>query len=478
MFRISLLAATFCLAAASAQSAPDRVQVLAGMDRQAAHFGEVSRQIWEFAEVGYKEVKSASLLKQELREAGFTIEENIGGIPTAFSAIWGQGKPVIGILGEYDALPELSQDATPVRRALAAGQPGHGCGHNLLGTASAFAAVAVKNYLAQHRRPGTIVFYGTPAEEGGAGKVFMARAGAFSRADVILTWHPGTANRVNAGGSLANINGKFRFHGTPSHAAAAPQQGRSALDGLLLMAHCVEMLREHVPQETRIHYVITNGGGAPNVVPPFAEGFFYARQYNMTVLDDVWERIGNCGQAGALGTGTKLETQVSAAVYSVLPNSVLAGLLDKNLQALGGISYSSEERAFAEQLRTSFNTQEPIESAEKVLPISMQPGSASTDVGDVSWLVPTAQFTTATAVPGTPGHSWQNVACANSTIGRKGMVLAAKTLALTALDLYDSPARIEAARKAFDEARAGKEYRSRIPADAKPPLDYRDRKPE
>jgi aminobenzoyl-glutamate utilization protein B len=477
MVAAALLCAAASIPAQTGQSR-DVSEVLQAMDRQSGHFGDLSLRIWQFAEVGYKEVKSSALLKQELRQAGFGIEENIAGIPTAFSATWGEGKPVIGILGEYDALPGLSQDAVPVEKAIVAGEPGHGCGHNLLGTGSAFAAIAVKNYLAAHKIPGTIVFYGAPAEEGGGGKVYMARAGAFNRCDVILTWHPGTANRVSGGSSLANINGKFRFYGQPSHAAAAPERGRSALDGLLLMSQCVEMLREHVPQETRIHYIITNGGGAPNVVPPFAEGFFYARQPSMPILDDVWERMGKCAQAGALGTGTRTETQVVASVYNLLPNHALAAALDQNLRALGGISLTPEERTFAGTLRESFTTTEALETVERVLPPSDETMSGSTDVADVSWTVPVAQITTATAVPGTPGHSWQNAACAGSSIGRKGMVLAAKTLALTAIDLYGAPKTIEAARAEFNQARAGKEYRSRIPADNKPPLDYRDRKQE
>ena len=290
------------------------------MDAQAQHFNGVSRQIWEFAEVGYKEVKSCALLQQEMKAQGFTLETNIAEIPTAFLATWGSGKPVIGIMGEYDALPGLSQDTVPEKKPLVVNGTGHGCGHNLLGTASAFAAVAVKNYLAEHKMPGTVVFYAAPAEEGGGGKVFMARAGAFNRCDAILSWHPGTINQVFNGSSLANINAKFKFYGTASHAAAAPEAGRSALDGALLLFNCVEFLREHVPQETRIHYVVTNGGGAANVVPPYAEALMYARSPSMTVLDDVWERIGNCAKAGALGTGTREETEIIAAVYNLLPN--------------------------------------------------------------------------------------------------------------------------------------------------------------
>ena len=232
---------------------------------RAAQFGEISRQIWEFAEVGYKEVKSSELLKTELRKAGFQTQENIGGIPTAFVATWGQGKPVIGILGEYDALPGLSQESVPERKPRAAGAPGHGCGHNLLGTAAAFAAITVKDHLASQKVAGTIRFYGTPAEEGGAGKVYMLRAGAFRDTDVVITWHPGNQNSAGRSSSLANISAKFRFYGQPAHAAASPERGRSALDAVMLMNHAAEMLREHIPSSTRIHYIITNGGAAPKI---------------------------------------------------------------------------------------------------------------------------------------------------------------------------------------------------------------------
>ena len=458
----------------SAQVSSSHADVLWNMDQQAARFGSISQQIWDLAEVGYQEVRSANILKAELRKGGFAIDDHVGGIPTAFVASWGQGKPVIGILGEYDALPGLSQKASPVREEVGPGLAGHGCGHNLLGTGSAFAAIAVKQFLEQHKLSGTIVFYGAPAEEGGGGKVFMARAGVFQRCDAILSWHPDASNHVVNGISLANINAKFQFYGKPSHAAMSPEQGRSALDGVLLMSNCVELMREHVPQDTRMHYVITNGGGAPNVVPGFAELFLYARQANMTVLDDVWSRIGNCAQAGALGTGTIMEQHINASVYSLLPNAPLATLLDRNLHEIGGYRLTAEERAFAEQLRASFSGAEAVDGAEKILPMTAELISGSTDVGDVSWIVPTAQVYTATAIPGTPGHSWQNVACAGTSIGRKGMLLAAKTIALTAIDLMESPAQLEAVRDEFHRVHAGKEYRSRIPDSTLPPLTYRN----
>jgi len=455
----------------------DRQRMIEEMNARAAHFGEISRQIWEFAELGYKEQRSATLLRNELQKAGFRIQDNIGGMPTAFTAEWGSGKPVIGILGEYDALPGLSQENLPERRPLVNGGSGHGCGHNLFGTASAFAAIAVKQWMEEKKIPGTLRFYGSPAEEGGGGKIYMIRAGVFGDVDAVLDWHPGTANSTGLGSSLANISGKFRFHGKASHAAANPQLGRSALDALLLMSHGVELLREHVPTTTRIHYVITKGGAAPNVVPDFTEGYFYARSPSMPVLDNVWERIVKCAQAGALATETRLEVELVNSVYNKLPNEPISRVFYKHMQSLGGVQYTEEERRFAETLRKSFTPDDgaALGSEAQVLPFEAERASpGSTDVSDVSWVVPTASFRTATFVPGAPGHSWQNVACAGSSIGRKGMVLAAKVLALSAADIFTTPNTLVEARKDFDKRRAGHEYRSRVPADQKPPLRYRD----
>lgn len=479
LFCLCLAASVFSLPAATAtHSFDEREDILKKMDGRADYFGEMSRRIWEFAEVGYKETNSSSLLKAELRAAGFQIQENIAEIPTAFVATYGQGKPVIGILGEYDALPGLSQVAfIAEKRARVAGGPGHGCGHNLFGTASAFAAITLKEYLAEKKISGTIKFYGTPAEEGGSGKVFMARAGVFNDLDVALAWHPGDANSASLKSSLANLTAKFRFYGAASHAAAAPDRGRSSLDAVMLMAHAVDMMREHVPQTTRLHYIITKGGEAPNVVPDFAEIYMYARHPSMPVLDGIWSRVVKCAEAGALATETKMEMELVGSVYNELPNEPLAKLIDKNLRQVGGVKYSPEETSFAEKLRTTFSLEGALAlgSQEQVQEMEGGVSSGSTDVSDVSWIVPTSEFRTATYVPGTPGHSWQAVACTGSNIGRKGLTVAAKTLTLTALDLLKDPKLLEAAKADFNKRRAGYEYRSRIPANQKPALNYRDK---
>ena len=466
------------LFAAMAVSADDKSALLQTMDARAAHYGDVSRKIWEFAELGFKETQSAALLKSELRAAGFSIAENLAGMPTAFTATWGQGKPVIGIMGEYDALPGLSQDTTPERKPLVSGGPGHGCGHNLLGTASLFAAVTIKEWLAANKIAGTIRFYGTPAEEGGDGKLYMIRAGLFQDVDTVLSWHPADQNGASLKSSLAMISAKFRYYGKAAHAAAAPEAGRSALDGLMITANALEFLREHVPDSTRIHYIVTNGGSAPNIVPDYSELFLYARHPSMPTLDGIWERVIKCAQAGALASETRMEMELINSSYNTLPNDALAALVDKNMRLVGGVTYTREEQAFADTIRKTLpDRTRPMGSQETIEPPTEGKGEASTDAGDVSWTVPMAEMVAATFVPGVPAHSWQSAACAGMSIGRKGMLVAAKSLVLTAVDLFTEPKQVAAAKASFEKRRAGFEYRSRIPADQKPPLNYRDNKP-
>ncbi|MBI1792544.1 MAG: amidohydrolase [Acidobacteria bacterium] len=450
--------------------------LLERMDGQAPRYAKLSRQIWELAELGFQETRSAALLQEELRRAGFQVENNVGGMPTAFTATWGTGKPVIALLGEYDALPGLSQEDVPVKKPRAAGGPGHGCGHNLLGVGALFAAIAAKEHLAEKKLPGVIRYYGTPAEEGGGGKILMARAGAFRDVDAVLTWHPGNANAASPRSSTAIIDARFRFLGKAAHAAAAQERGRSALDAALLMAHAVDMLREHVPQETRMHYIISRGGMAPNIVPDLAEVDLYARHPEMGTLDGIWERVLKCAQAGALATETRLETELVSNYGNILVNDALVSLLDRNLRRAGGQHYTAAERQFADQIRASLEGPlPPLGTEEKILSEPEGADSASTDVGDISWMLPTGGFRAATYAPGVPGHSWQAAACAGTSIGQKGMLTAAKTLALSAIELFTDSGQLEAARASFQKRRAGREYRSRIPADAKPRLDYRDR---
>lgn len=457
-----------------AQRAEDTA-VLASLDARAAQYRDVAMKIWSFAEVGYQEEQSSALLQAQLKAAGFDVKAGVAEIPTAFTATWGSGKPVIGIIGEFDALPGLSQAASPDRKPIVENGAGHGCGHHLFGTASTAAAIAVKEWLVSSKRGGTLRFYGTPAEEGGSGKVYMLRAGLFDDVDAVVGWHPGDRNASSSASSLANVTGKFRFRGVSAHASAAPDRGRSALDGVEAMNAMVNLMREHIPSDTRIHYVITNGGRAPNVVPDFAEVYYYARHNDMRVLNDIWERIVNASKGAALGTGTTVDLDLTGAVWNVLPNDHLVALMQKNLTRVGGYEYTPDERAFAEVLRKSLDgTLPPIDSANTVFtPEGGVVGGASTDLGDVSWRVPTVQLTAATWVPGTPAHSWQAVAAGGMSIGAKGMMVAAKSMTLTAMDLFTEPSHIASARAEFDKRRGPDfKYVTRL-ADRKPALDYR-----
>ncbi len=482
MGRYATTALTLVLSAAalSAQRPPladDRAAMLRNLDARRDTYAGVAKEIWGFAEVGYQEQKSSALLQQQLRAAGFQVKAGVADIPTAFVATFGSGQPIIGIVGEFDALPGLSQEAqTAARHAIEDNAPGHGCGHNLLGTGALAAAISVKDWLVASRHAGTIRYYGTPAEEGGSGKVYMVRDGLFKDVDVVVSWHPGDRNEASPTSSTANVTGKFRFRGVAAHAAAAPERGRSALDAVEAMDYMVNMMREHVPQETRIHYIITRGGAAPNVVPDFAEAYYYARHPNMPILDGIWERMLNAARGAALGTGTTMELEVTGAVYNTLPNEYLSGVMHANLERVGGFAYTPEEIRFAEDLRKTL-TDPPdvaIGSQETVRPIRTGAvNSSSTDLADVSWNVPTVSMTGATFVPGVPSHSWQATACAGGTIGVKGMMVAAKTMALTTVDLFTDPTHIQKARAEFDVKRGPNfVYKTRL-ADRKPAFDYR-----
>lgn len=468
MTRTLLLAASAALL-----SAADSDSVLARVAAHADRFGQVSRQIWEAPELGFHENKSSALLQSELRANGFQVFTNVANMPTGFTATFGSGKPVIVLMGEFDALPGLSQKDVPSLSPVQPGAPGQGCGHNLLGSASALAAVAIKEEMQAKGLKGTIRYYGTPAEEGGGGKIYMLHAGLFKDVDAVLAWHPGDANRVNMSSLLANNGGRFKFYGVASHAAAAPDRGRSALDGVMIFLNAVEYLREHVPQETRIHYVITNGGSAANVVPAFAEANLIARNPDAQVLDGIWQRIMDCARAGALASGTRMEFEQGTNYSNVLPNDALTEVLGRAMQKAGGYEYTPDEKTFATELQKTLAGSIRSPGPEKVhTDMSESVGSASSDAGDVSWVVPTAQFTAATFVPGVSAHTWQAAACAGTSIGRKGMVVAARTLAVAGVELFENPSEIKAAHDAFGKRLDGRKWSTRIAPDAKPPLDY------
>ena len=438
-------------------------------------FESAAMKIWDWAEVGYQEYKSSELLKNELQSNGFSIQSGVAEIPTAFIAEYSNGGPVIGILGEYDALPGLMQTSSPFKEIKDDVDAGHACGHHLFGAASAWAAVAIKEWLVRTKTKGTIRFYGTPAEEGGSGKVYMVRAGLFDDVDAILHWHPSSSNAANAESSNSNKSAKFEFQGISAHAAGSPHKGRSALDGVEAMNMMVNMMREHIPQESRIHYVITKGGLAPNVIPDLAEVYYYVRNPRREKVQEIFNWVVKAAEGAAMGTETSMTYEVMHGNYSKLPNNTLQKVMHKNLLARGGIKYSKQENEYAKVIyETMVSPGSKIGDQEKITPFKSSHTYGSTDVGDVSWVVPQAGLRTATWVPGTAGHSWQGVAAGGTSIGLKGTKLAAQVLADTAQDLFKNPEIIKSANEEYLE-RVGSDFEYYpLLGDRKPPLDYRN----
>lgn len=467
-----LLAAvlSFCM---SSSFADDTNELLRYVDQHGEKFDSIAMELWDYAELGYLESRSSSRLQQVLVEDGFEVQAGVAGIPTAFVASYGEGEPVIGILAEFDALPGISQAAVSGRQQLEDKESGHACGHHLFGAGSTAAAMSIRHWMENNNVKGTIRLYGTPAEEGGSGKVYLVRAGLFEDVDTVLHWHPSDRNSANAETSLANKSARFKFRGISSHAAAAPERGRSALDGVEAMNYMVNMMREHVPQETRIHYVITRGGEAPNVVPDFAEVYYYVRHPHAGKLLQLWDRVIDISTAAALGTGTDVEVEVMHGNHSLLPNETLSRRMHANLTRVGGVSYNAEEKAFAEEISSSLGVGNFVGMEKEILRFELRQGMGSTDVGDVSWVVPTVGLRTSTWVPGTAPHSWQAIAAGGTSIGTKGMRVAAKALSLTARDLFLDPKLIEAGRREFDLRRGENFQYKALLGDREPPLAYR-----
>lgn len=464
--------------------------ILKLVDDNAQDLIRIADAIWDYSELGFRETQSAKIQADYLEEQGFTVTRGAGGIPTAFVAQWGEGRPYIGFLGEYDALAGVSQEVSPERKPRVAGGPGHGCGHNLLGTAAMGAALALKQALNEMKLPGTVRYYGCPAEELLAGKVYMAREGLFDDLDVAITWHPGSMNTVRLSSGTALNSAKFQFFGKTAHAAGDPHNGRSALDAVELMNVGANYLREHVIKDATIHYVITSGGDQPNVVPAFAEVWYFVRAPRRDQVEHIYERLVNVAKGAALMTETTFEIDFLTGCYNVLLNEVLADVMWDCLQKVGPPAFDDKDIEFGKKLAGTFDKaqmenmykslhfQEFPELRQQVIHTSLLPprgknssGGGSTDVGDVSWIVPTVQMSAATVPIGCPGHSWQYCASAGSSIGHKGMIMAAKTMALCGLELVENPGLIEKAWEEFREKTKDSPYKCPFPKDKEFPFD-------
>jgi aminobenzoyl-glutamate utilization protein B len=454
-------------------------------------FISLANAIWEKPELAMQEFFASKLQADYLAEKGFTISFGTGGLNTAFTAEWGNGAPVLGFLGEYDALSNLSQSRSPFPDPLHPGQPGHGCGHNLLGVGGLAAALAVKEWLQASGTPGTVRYYGCPAEESGDGKVFMARTGAFDDLDAAFNYHPGSMNTASKGSSVGVKDVIFRFHGRTAHAGGSPHLGRSALDAVELMNVGVNYLREHVTEKVRIHYTIPHGGDLPNVVPAEAESWYFIRAHKPEELEEVCERIFKIARGAALMTETEAEIIIQGGCSSLLSNHYLADLQYAAMQEVGPIQFTQEEHEYARKIRSHFPEKDMdamlqtyllpkhADVYEKLNGKALAPenfpavdeddiGTGSTDVGDVSWITPLSMLNTTCEPVSSPGHTWATVACSGSSIGHKGMLHAAKIMALAAIDCYSDPLHLQKARAEFAASTHGQPYQCPIPDDVQP----------
>lgn len=462
-----------------APNTPLQDDILKHLDSIRADLVSCNQDIWAYAELGLEEYRSSARLVGMLKKAGFTVKEGVSGMPTAFVAEYGSGAPIIGILAEYDALPELSQQALGIRKSVDGKSNGHGCGHSALGTAAVGAGIAVKEIYEKHKLKGTIRVYGTPAEETLIGKVYMALDGQFKDLDACLHWHPGSQNRVYYSSSKAAISAKFTFHGLPSHASGSPEKGRSALDGVELMNVGANYMREHIKDNSRIHYVVTNGGQQPNVVPATAQVWYYVRANAHEDMEANFDWLVEIAEGAAKMSRTKMQVQVDTDCHEIIPNLPLSKLIMKNFKKVGAPQFDKADLDLARELQASlrndFGLKEPklLNDAIEELPERPYQDGGSTEVGDISWHIPTSGVTTACFAAGSPGHSWQNVAAIGSPIGHKGMMVAAKTLALTLADLLQDPHAIKDAKADFQERMKDRKYTTKVPKGQKAPKSIR-----
>jgi aminobenzoyl-glutamate utilization protein B len=450
----------------------NKKSVIQSVDNRSREMTGISDKIWAAAETAFNETQSSKLLADYAEANGFKVERGVAEMPTAFVATFGSGKPVIGILGEFDALPGLSQKTNPVKDPVAVGQPGHGCGHNLFGTASLGAAIAIKELIEQGKLKGTIKFFGTPAEEKFFGKLWMARAGLFNDLDVCMDWHPGAETKPAVQTGLALVDFIVEFNGQAAHASADPWNGRSASDALELYANGINYYREHIKPSVRIHYHIQDGGQVVNVVPDYSRLWVRVRDSKREGMMEVYQRVMKMAEGAAIMANVDYKITLVSGIYECLVNRTGAGYLQSNLELLGPNTYTEQEIAFAKKIQEStgkpqvglYNKVEPLEETDP------NAGGGSTDVGDVSWIVPTIRLSAATAPIGTPWHSWAVVACGGMSIGHKGMLQASKLLAMTMVDLFEDPAKVEAVKADYKKNRGDAPYKALIP-DGPPPLE-------
>jgi aminobenzoyl-glutamate utilization protein B len=462
---IAVVSAALVSARAGDRASTTREEAVAAVERHRAELIGLADRVWAHAETALRERQSARDLADLAERRGFRIERGVGGLPTAFVASFGEGRPIIGLLGEYDALPGLSQNAQPTREPLVTGQAGHGCGHNLLGAAALGAAVAVKEQIAAGKLRGTIRFYGCPAEETLVGKLYMARAGLFDDLDVALAWHPGTLTAADTEGTRAQIDFLVEFRGRAAHAASNPWAGRSALDALELFTHALNLMREHVRPSVRMHYVISDGGKVPNIVPDYARLWCWVRDSRWAGAEDVLARLRKAADGAGLMAEVEPVLTVRSGVPEMLVNEEGARLMQANLERLGPLTFTAEEQRFARELQRACGV-EPRGLDGSIQPLRPQPPDptlGSTDVAAVSWRVPTLNLRVTTVPAGVPGHSWPVVACSGSSMGHRGMIHAAKVLAATAVDLFEDGEARAAVRAEFDRKAKGATYRLLIP---------------
>ena len=453
-----------------ARLTPPKKEALAWVDAAMPELAALNDEIWRAAEVAMEEYRSAEALASYVERAGFKVERGVAGLPTAFVGIYGSGQPVIGFLAEYDALPGLSQEAVTAKQPASEGSPGHGCGHNIFGVASVASAVAVKDAMARHNIPGTLKVFGCPAEETVEGKVFMARAGVFDGLSLCIQWHPSAENSVSLESSNALNQFEVEFFGQTAHAAGDPWHGRSALDGIELTDIGLNFLREHLQPTARLHYVILEGGGAPNVVPDHARAWYYVRDIDRESVEKDYERVLKVIDGAAKMTDTTYKIHFKSGVHETLANRAGGEVVYSNLLLVGAPAFTEEEQAFARDIQKNVGVEEKGLST-KVKPFSLPEkswGSGSTDVAEVSWLTPTTSLGVAFTPQGTPGHHWSAVACGGMSIGHKCLAVAAKVMAASCLDFLAQPETIQKMREEWTARKKGREYKSPLPADLQP----------